>query len=178
MGFFKKITKAVSAPFKAVDHVAQGAFHTIGIRGWVGDHPLAAIGAAVGAAYGGAALYGALGATQAAAPITAAVGTSTASAPVTYSAAAAAADGVGSSFMGSVGATMGKTMLANTAMGAMGLGGGGAAAQPVIQAPQMQFGSGVSIGQQAAQLAGNFNPQQSAIQTPTYDFASAAQRFV
>ncbi|QIR25262.1 hypothetical protein [Kluyvera genomosp. 3] len=142
---------SITQPFKAVKQTFQGhpddAFkdlfhdasrtgqdvaHSIGVRGWVGSHPMQSVGAAVAMIYGGWAAAGAMGAGSAAGGATAAAG----------SAGSAGAAGAAGSSLIPAGTAIGQTVPAIPSVASMTSGTGAA----ITATPSYSILAGASPG--------------------------------
>lgn len=161
--FFKSVLRmgehSVTQPFKAVKQTFQGhpddAFkdlfhdasrtgqdvaHSVGIRGWVGDHPMQSVGALVATIFGGWAAWGAYGAGAAGGTAAGATG---------------AAGGAGAGSGVAAGTVIGQTVPATPGMIAAANGGGAAigaganatsAAYALTSTPSLQVLAGAGYG--------------------------------
>ncbi|EEO4819398.1 hypothetical protein G6K72_000833 [Salmonella enterica subsp. enterica serovar Rubislaw] len=160
--FFKSVLhlgeQSVTQPFRSIKQAAHGDFkggfndlfhsaskagqdvaHSVGIRGWVGSHPMQSVGAAVATFFGGWAAMGAYGA--------GAAGGATG--------AAAGAGGAGAGSGIAAGTVIGQTVPATPGMIAAANGGGAAigaganaasAAYAATATPSMQILAGAGYG--------------------------------
>ncbi|WBM71927.1 hypothetical protein OH773_06715 [Buttiauxella sp. WJP83] len=154
---FRSIKKAAHGDFKggfndlfhSASKAGQDVAHSVGIRGWVGSHPMQSVGAAVATIFGGWAAWGAYGAS-------AAGGAAGAAGSATGAAAGTAGATGGSSI--AAGTVIGQTVPAIPSAASMMSGTGAAVtATPSYSIVAGASGSGASLssgGYMATHLGG------------------------
>lgn len=179
--------QSITQPFKSVGEVFQGhpgkgfqdlfhsasgasqdVAHSLGIRGWVGDHPMQSVGALAATIFGGWAAAGAAGAGAAGTAGASAAGTGGASAASAASASGlASATGAGGA--SSIGGAGVSAYLAPASQGGIAATSG-----TVSGANALSFGgSAMSYTPSAALQAGTQASAHAAISAPTTGLASS-----